>query len=162
MPTSLWREELYHPLLVHLPIGLLLTATGMRIAAVVLRRKLGAGFLLPASRLLLLIGVAGAWVAVYTGGLAEDVVNRVICDPTVTHLHEDFAYWTGYAFSLALVLEILAWRFADYRRYLVGISLVSLLTGASLLLRTGQLGAELVYLQGAGVYHPSTDCREFE
>ena len=164
----MWREETYHPLLVHFPIGVLLAAMLLYgLAAFAGRRERFSG-LLPASRVLLAIGVASAWAAVYTGNLAEDVVNRVICDPTVTHRHEDLAQYATIAASLLLAIDLVAWRLeakTSLHRWLrpwPAIMSALLLATYGLLLRTAHLGASLVFQQGAAVHRPSEDCKEFE
>jgi len=162
------RTETLHPLTVHFPIALLLVATLFRLAHLFLRRKLQnrGAFLLPAYRLLLAIGVVSAWVAVFTGDLADGIVARVICDPTVLHSHELFAVFTSVIFSLALLIEIVILKFS----HLTSGRLVSLLqigviflviTGSATLAYTGHLGASLVYQQGAAVYQPDPECSEF-
>lgn len=159
----MWREELLHPFLAHLPIVLIPLALGFRMGALFLTGRPQWGFLLPASRLVLVLAALGAWMAVYTGGIAEDVVNRVICDPTVTQEHEEFADWTAYLVTFAAGVELLQLRFSGGRwRWLQPIPLVVLVICAGLIAWTGHLGASLVYQQGAGVYHPTPECREFE
>jgi hypothetical protein len=111
------------------------------------------------------LGVIFTWAAVFSGDRAEEIVNRVLCDPTVTHDHGDWAYKTSYFFTAILILDLLAWRdliplsFISVTRYGIVIALVISL---AILVRTAHLGASLVYQQGAGVYHPTAQCKEFE
>ena len=89
----MWRTELWHPLVVHFPIALLLIGTLFRLGgAVVSRTHRRLAFLRPAGQALLALGTAGAWVAVYTGSLADSIVVRSLCDPTVLESHENLAY----------------------------------------------------------------------
>lgn len=163
---SMWREELLHPLLAHFPIALLPAAFLFRATYWIARGRANFAFLLPASRVLLVLGVAGAWVAVFTGEIAEDVVNRVICDPTVTQSHEEMSKLASLAFSGALAVDLF---FAWFKRATLKIenaamvvTAIAMAAGSLILIRTGHLGASLVYQQGAGVYHPSPECQEFE
>jgi hypothetical protein len=172
---SIWRTELYHPLVVHLPIGILLLGAVYGII-LELRRTLNSDFgndnIL---QLFLIPGLALAWCAILTGGWAEDVVNRLICDPTVTQAHSDLAYTATYVFTIATVISLsrskLTWKISrqlNQSRASMGARFISLLQigllifGSYNLVSAAHLGATLVYQQGAGVYHPSDDCKEFE
>ena len=89
---SIWRVELFHPLVVHFPIALLLSGTIAWLAGQVVDEAGTWGFLEPAGRLMLGAGVITAWIAVYTGDLANTEVARRLCDPTVVETHEDYAF----------------------------------------------------------------------
>lgn len=165
MLPNFWRQEIWHPLTVHLPVTVLSLAAAFRIGhGLLARRHPGLAFLDPAARLLLLIGVAGAWVAVYTGNLAHDVVNRTLCDPEAVFAHEEWAERASILFSIAAALDLLLWRLRTIpRRRLAELFQYAVLAAATaLLIQAGHLGASLVYQQGAGVYHPSAECTEFE
>ena len=77
---SIWRVELYHPLVVHFPIVLLMSGTLAWIAGQAVSCEGRLGFLLPAGRLALVAGTAAAWLAVYTGDLADadSEVSRLV------------------------------------------------------------------------------------
>ena len=157
---DIWRTEVWHPLTVHFPIALLLAALLFKTIALKSTKPLwseGGAFLL-------LLGTLGAWVAVYTGDRAEGIVARLICDPTILKDHENASLIMAWIFTGALALEAVSyWQLLKIRRFLGKILVVLLmLTGAGFLTYTAHLGATLVYQQGAGVYHPSEDCREFE
>lgn len=167
---SLWRIELLHPLLVHLPIGLLLFGSVCGLLSEVRRFKSRTNPDDSLLRLLLVPGAAFAWGAVYTGSMAEDVVNRKICDPTVTARHEDLALIAVYIFTAAAVLVLVrapllrrCCRAAGHAAMALSLGLILLLcTGSYYLINAAHLGASLVYLQAAGVYQPSQSCNEFE
>jgi uncharacterized membrane protein len=162
---SMWRVELWHPLVVHFPIALLLVGTTLRLLGLSRRRRARWRFLVPAGRLLLVVGVVSAWIAVYTGTLADAVVVRSLCDPTVVEAHEDAAYWVAALFTLAALADgFLAWRRPDgWRRRLLILFLAgSSVAGSAGLLYVGHLGARLVYQQAAAVHVPSADCHAFE
>jgi uncharacterized membrane protein len=161
------RVELLHPAVVHFPVALLVFAVGLYLAAC-LGPARWRSTLLWAARLNLVAGVAGAWLGLWTGEEAEDVVNRVICDPTVTHAHSDWAHWATWLASAALVVEGSRHRWASSpaRRKadlaLSGFVAVALLAVAGMLMRAGHLGASLVYQQAAGVQVPDEKCTGFE
>lgn len=154
-----WRTEIWHPLSVHFPLAILLLATLILLAGSFLNKK----FFTEIGYLLLFVGSIGAWIAIYTGNMADGIVSRQICDPTVLENHEQNAYFVAWFYSGASFLVV-----ADFLGFLKKLkkitSIVILLlaiTGSGFLVYTGHLGAELVYQQGAGVYHPSEDCNEF-
>lgn len=162
----MWRVELLHPMLVHLPLVLLPLAALFRLAGHLLRGRPGSSFLLPSSRLLLGLGVIFAWVGIYTGGLADGAVARSLCDPTVLKEHENLSYTSAYIFTAAGLVDLaLAWKnwTAGLRSRLVHwVVILSLLGGSGVLVYVGHLGASLVYQQAAGVYQPTEGCTEFE
>ncbi len=154
-----WRTEIWHPLFVHFPLAILLFGTLCILISIILQKKFWADM----SKLLLVIGTLGIWITIYTGDLADSVVGRKICDPTVLETHEANAYIVGVIFSIISIILILEY-FSFFRKAkkIVSIILVSLaLIGSGFLIYTGHLGAHLVYQQAAGVHIPSEDCHEF-
>lgn len=160
---SMWRTELWHPLVVHFPIALLLVGTLLRGAGALLNNQ-RLSFLVPAGQTLLATGTVGAWAAVYTGSLADAIVVRSLCDPTVLESHENLAYNTAYLFSGALVLDALrTWIRGPLLRRLLAVGTLGLaLAGSGTLLYVGHLGSKLVYQQAAAVHQPADDCAAFE
>ena len=163
---SLWRTELWHPMLVHFPIVLLLGAAVLRSLSPFLSEN-NARFFNRASRISLVIGVITAWIAVYTGSLADSIVVRELCDPTVLESHENGGYTIAVLFSIAAVLDLGVIRFLPEQKQLVKtitewVIIVLLLVGSGYVAYTAHLGASLVYQQGAAVYVPSAGCSEFE
>ena len=74
------RDELFHPAIVHFPIAFLAFSGALALFWLFFRR--GQITLL----LVLILGVAGGWLGILTGGWSEDVVNRVIglvSDPVI-------------------------------------------------------------------------------
>ncbi|MEX2492053.1 MAG: DUF2231 domain-containing protein [Nitrospirales bacterium] len=156
------REELWHPMVVHFPIALLLF--GVLLYTV--------GFAVPNSwkshtifsaRVLLTAGILGAWLAIWTGGRADRVVGRTLCDPLVLEAHENYAYWMAWLFTVAVVLDygsifLKKARMVSFLRIACALAFA---VGAVLTGTIGHLGAKLVYQQGAAVYQPSGDCSEF-
>lgn len=162
-PLSIWRVELIHPLTVHIPVALLIFGTLFWICSLFLHKRYS--FLRPSSRLMLLIGTIGAWIAVYTGTLADGEVARSLCDPTIAKEHERFAFTVGYLFSVFVVVDWLhAKRYLSFinQKLLRGSLAILLITGCGFLGYVGHLGATLVYQQAAAVYQPTEQCVEFE
>lgn len=153
-----WRTEVFHPLSVHFPIVLLLLATLFKLTGLWSSKVTWDH----GGRFLLVLGVIGVWISIYTGNLADGIVSRQLCDPTVLKEHENFAQATAWIFTAALIIELLM-RYLDLlKTRLFSIILVILmLVGSGTLTYVGHLGAELVYQQAAGVNIPSEDCSEF-
>jgi len=161
---SMWREELWHPLVVHFPVALLIVGSAGFALAMALRRKTSAAWLLPASRALLVLGTLSAWVAVYTGILADREVGRDLCDPLVLHAHERYAYLVCFLFTGGILADLLGVRFLPSKQWKAWgprLALVVFLAGTITLGYVGHLGGKLVYQQAAGVHQPSEDCSEF-
>ena len=164
---DIWRKELWHPMVVHFPIVMLLLSTIARILVHTVRANTSSSFWLKLSRVLLFPGVILAWITVYTGSVADGEVVRNLCDPTVLETHENLGYTVGILFTLAAVVDVLH-NFVPlhsksiYYWFRTGLILLLMLAGSATLAYEAHLGASLVYQQGAGVYHPAEDCREFE
>ncbi|MDX1544176.1 MAG: DUF2231 domain-containing protein [Christiangramia sp.] len=153
-----WRTEVYHPLSVHFPIVLLLMATLFKLIGLWSSRITWE----QGGRFLLILGVIGVWIAVYTGDMADGIVSRELCDPTVLKDHENFAIITAWIFTAALGLELLTGYIDLFKTKTLSVILVLILfAGSGTLTYVGHLGAQLVYQQAAGVYVPSEDCAEF-
>lgn len=152
------RDELFHPAVVHFPVAFLLLSAALAAFWLVTKRGLGTLLLIQSC------GVLGGWVAILTGGWAEDVVNRTICDPTVTANHEQWASWAVWTASAVLPFVLYAfWK----RKKGVPLGFRALVTAALIfvmaaVMYAGHLGASLVYQQGAAVYKPAPQCTEFE
>jgi len=153
-----WRTEVFHPLSVHFPIVLLLMATLFKLIGLWSSKHTWDH----GGRLLLILGVIGIWISIYTGDLADGIVARQLCDPTILKDHENLAYATAWIFTSALVLELLMLYIELIKTKKVSIIFVLLLLiGTGFLMYVGHLGAELVYQQAAGVNIPSGNCAEF-
>ncbi len=156
-----WRTEVYHPLSVHFPIGLLITGFFFKIISLKYSREVWT----MGSFILLFIGTVSLWIAVYSGEMADGIVSRKLCDPTVLKDHQNMAYTCAWIFSSASTLESLAqFNFLNSRVksiILNWLSTVVISCGVLILGYVGHLGATLVYQQGAGTYQPSSDCSEF-
>lgn len=155
-----YRTETYHPVTVHWPIVLLTIGSVFYILGYFKNN-----YLLPSGRLLIIMGTMGAWLAIYTGNLADGIVSRELCDPTVLKTHENFAYYTAYIFSSVILIDI---AFIWYKlkeklsKYLHWLLMLTMVVGLALLTYVGHLGGSLVYDQAAGVVVPADDCKGFE
>lgn len=162
---DIWRTELWHPMVVHFPIVLLLGAAVLRLLSHLLRGDEGS-FLKKVSRYSLWLGVLTAWIAIYTGSLADSIVVRDLCDPTVLEDHENAAYTIGALFTVAAFADLFAESLLNHKIFIQKIFewtiILLLVIGAGYVGYTAHLGATLVYQQGAAVYVPSEGCKEFE
>ena len=160
---SLWREEVWHPLSVHLPIvTLLLASIAVIISLFVKKNKVYHLFFEQMIFVMLIIGVISGWIAIYTGEWAYSVEVRKICDPKVLQEHQWWSYTTMIVYSVALMLKLIpVFLSFKYVPILKPVYLLLLIIALFGLLYTGHLGASLVYQQGAGIYKPSADCSEF-
>ena len=162
-PLSMWRVELIHPFVVHIPVALLVVGSFFWIGSLFFQKRFP--HLRPSGRLLVLIGTIGAWVAVYTGTLADSQVARSLCDPTVAKEHERFAFTVGYLFSAFVVVDWLMVKnylaFISKKYLRLGLAIL-LISGCGFLGYVGHLGGKLVYQQSAAVYQPTEGCIEFE
>lgn len=158
---SMLRVELWHPLIIHFPIVLLLVGTLLRLAGEIFP---SVRFFVPTGRMLLGAGVLTAWAAIYTGTESYYAVVRTLCDPTVADVHASAAYRAAYLFSFAFVLDGVVWFRGlpdNWTSYFLTVLTALLLTGSGFLTYAGHQGARLVYQQGAAVHEPSPQCREF-
>src|SRR5690606_37896563 len=154
-----WRTEVWHPLSVHFPIALLSIASIFILLSFFSKNS----FWSKSGSLLLIMGTLAAWISIFTGDLADGVVSRNICDPTVLKEHENAAYLMAYLFSAAAILDIFSKinGFPLKENYIRIPVLLLLIVANFKLVETGHLGASLVYQQAAGVHVPSADCAEF-
>ena len=159
---TFWRTETWHPLTVHFPISFLLLATFAMLVALFLKGT-QAHFWYRAGAYLLYVGCLMAWVSIYTGGLADGIVSRKICDPTVLKDHEIAADNMAYIVSAATLL-VLALRLNLVRvktRLLQVVAVLLMVVGSGFLAYAGHLGASVVYQQAGGVNVPAGDCAGF-
>jgi len=153
-----WRTEVFHALSVHFPIVLLLFATFFKFISFFFKKQ----FFADSAALMLILGTIGAWISIYTGDLADGVVARQLCDPTILKDHENMAWISAWLFTAATGIEVLS-RLKNIIQLPFSkiIQLLIMITGTIVLFYAGHLGATLVYQQGAGVYMPAEDCDGF-
>jgi uncharacterized membrane protein len=159
---TFWRTELLHPLTLHFPIALLLFATVAKVVAAVIRGEQQL-FWQKVGSLLLFVGGVTVWLAVYTGDMAEGIVARKICDPTVLKRHESASLNMAWLFTAAIAVQLLLSinLIKVYRKALRLFTLLLMLTGSAYLIYASHLGVQVVYEQGGGVNVPPSDCPDY-
>jgi uncharacterized membrane protein len=147
-----------HPLVVHFPIALLLTAPIFIVLALFVRSRTRS--LASVALLLLALGTLGAWVAVASGETAEHVSRISAQAKPILEQHEDLAEATATVFSiltgvLALIVALpLAIRKLDrpaLNRIALGSFLLLLLAGDLLVAKAAHEGGRLVHEFGSSV-----------
>lgn len=136
--------ESVHPIVVHFPIALLLTALGLDALALVLRREA----LHRVALWNLVLGTVGAAATVLTGLQAERVAKHTFEIHQVMELHKRLGLST-----LALAVALSAWRLIARHHLALRGRLALLLAGtllAGAVIGTGYLGGRLVYEFGVG------------
>jgi uncharacterized membrane protein len=132
-----------HPVIVHFPIALLITAIVFEVLALVLKRDV----LREASTWLLGLGFLGGLVAAATGILAEDAAEDGGVPESAIETHESFAYA-----ALAVFALLIAIRWLQRKRKIPNAVFLALgVVGVALIGLTGYFGGDLVYHYGAGV-----------
>lgn len=161
---SMWREELWHPKVVHFGVALLIVGTALYIAFLLFRKKGISDKLLFSARVCLGFGVLSAFASVVTGNMADSVVGRQVCDPLVLEAHCYYAHLMTYIYTASFGVDLgLAFvnrdKLQKMGRYCIAVALV---VGAVLVVYVGHLGGKLVYQQAAGVHVPGENCEEFQ
>lgn len=134
-----------HAALNDLPPALLLCAVLFDLAGWILRRE----SLVWAGIWTLWAGVIGGWGAVIAGELAEDKIEHGEAIHEIMESHEKYAL-----IAMSIFTVVLAWKL--WRRFQQSgvedrvLKLVSLF-GLAILIRTAQLGGQLVFDHAAGV-----------
>lgn len=158
------RAEVWHALSVHFPIAILPVATITVIISFFVAKENRWSWQMAAT-LLLFAGCLSAWLAIYTGNVADGVVARKICDPTVLKDHELAGQMTTYLFTAAaglLGLSVSNVAMTRLRSLSFYLAVVLMLAGSGYLVYAGHVGATLVYEQGAGVKNHEVDCSEYQ
>ena len=139
-----------HPLVVHFPIALLLTATGLDIAGLALRCNRPLRFV---ATVLYVLGTVTLAAAYFTGRAAAATVWL----PGMAHAavadHWEWAFRAIWFFGvMTLARLLLLWRLrTEPRHAIVALLTVAGLIGGILLGETGDRGARLVYQHGVGI-----------
>ncbi len=133
-----------HPLAVHFPVALFPASFLLYTLGVCLKRRAWC----VAGRACLYLALVGAVAALWTGDAAEDSLPHNARIHRLLETHEEIGVWI-----VRLAWVAAAWSFAhrDQRPRLAPIFLL-LLGGITVLTaQTGDLGARMVYVEGAGV-----------
>jgi len=150
----------YHPVIVHFAVALLIAGVLFRWVSLSGR----AAFTGPAASVLLLVGTLAAAAAVHSGLDAHGPVERIPGVRQAVVDHEDAGIWARNVFLIVAALELLA--LATRRRHLNvargalwGSAIVSVF-GVAAVYKAGNRGADLVYRYAGGVgmrYNDTTD-----
>jgi len=142
-----------HPMLVHFPIVLLITACAMDILVLSIKRDLTSRECLSMIALsALLLGTLAAGLAAIFGDIALDKAISLGFPRGPLETHENFALITLAVFSVHCLLRLLAlWRKVPLRGSIGWISALPGMVGVVLLIFTAYLGGELVYHFGVNV-----------
>lgn len=160
--SSMWRTELWHPLMVHLPVTTLLLASVAGLLYYLMVKPGHKQFIKLFTMVLLFIGVTTGWGGIYTGQLAYNIEVRKICDPKVLQEHQWWSYFTVIIFTVILALKIAGkWLSPRINHVLAIICLPLYIAGLAGIMYAGHLGAEVVYNQGAAVHKPKDDCSDY-
>jgi len=144
---------LIHPMLVHFPIVLLITAVAMDIFLLLTNKDLANRNCLPLMALsALLLGTLSAGIAAFFGDIALDKAISLGFPSGPLETHETLAFITIAVFSLYCLLRLLAlWRRYPLRGFSGWISALPGMVGLVLLIATAYYGGELVYHLGVNV-----------
>jgi len=144
-----WAPNL-HPLIVHFPIALLVTAAGLDVVGCALRCNRSLRFV---ATVLYVLGTLTIVATYFTGRAAAATIWLPGMAHAAVKEHWDWAFRTVWFFGiLTMVRLVLLWRArADPRPALIAaLTLVGLL-GCILLGETGDRGGRLVYEYGVGI-----------
>jgi uncharacterized membrane protein len=100
-PIPSWNE--LHPLVIHFPIALLLVAPLFIVIGIIVSPQKSRPFLI-AALVLMLLGTAGAFLAIATGEAAGEIAERTPTVSAVLQRHEDLAEMTRIVFSVLTLL----------------------------------------------------------
>jgi uncharacterized membrane protein len=144
---------LIHPMLVHFPIVLLITAVTMDIIVLLIKKDLAGRQCLPLIALsALLLGTLSAGLAAIFGDIALDKAVSLGFPTGPLETHETLALITIAVFSLHCLLRLLAvWRRSSLQGIIGWISALPGFVGVALLITTAYYGGELVYHFGVNV-----------
>ena len=142
-----------HPMLVHFPIVLLITACSLDIIVLLIKKDLANRQCLPLVALsVLLLGTMSAGIAAIFGDIALDKAISLGFPRGPLETHEALALITIAVFSVHCLLRLLAlWRRIPLRGRIGWVSALPGMVGVVLLIFTAYYGGELVYHYGVNV-----------
>jgi len=144
---------LVHPMLVHFPIVLLITAGSLDVIILLIKKDLANRQCLPLVALsALLLGTMSAGIAAIFGDIALDKAISLGFPRGPLETHETLALITIAVFSVYCLLRLLAlWRRIPLRGRIGWVSALPGMVGVVLLIFTAYYGGELVYHFGVNV-----------
>jgi uncharacterized membrane protein len=138
----------WHPLIVHFPVALLITAAGLFVAAIVMKNRPLGSSLYRAACYNLWLGTIAAAVAVATGWQAHETVMHDEAGHAAIEIHMRWAFVTLAVSLLASLASAYSYRNKKSSKLLaLGLVFLSAITVAI----TGYLGGENVFRHGIGV-----------
>ncbi|MHA3789505.1 DUF2231 domain-containing protein [Flavobacterium hauense] len=157
----MWQTELWHPVIVHLPIVTLLLASTAGLFQYIIKNSASKLFTSQMVKVMLVLGVVSGWIGIYSGQLAYNIEIRKICDPKALQEHQWWSYISLIIFSAALLIVLFRTYYKSAPAYLKVVTAILMIAGGGALLYAGHLGAAVVYQQGAGVHKPKEDCSDY-
>ncbi|NOZ03280.1 MAG: hypothetical protein GXO92_01535 [FCB group bacterium] len=143
-----WAPNI-HPLLVHFPIALLMTAIGMNLLMLIFSKTEGFKY---TTAVLYILGAAGTVAAYFSGREAVETVEIPPAANSILGDHADMALLTLLFFLVVAVIYIVLWwkafKVDNWVLYLVFVLGAG---GSVLLMKTGEYGGRMVFEQGVGV-----------
>lgn len=142
---------LLHPIAVHFPIALLLTALGIETFSLFSKEEKW-NWLLPSAEWLLYIGMLSLWLAVGLGLLAEETAPHIPSAWEVLEEHKTLGFWSAGLFSalsLARFYFKKKWRNLEIKWR--GLFVLFWTVSGVVLISTAFHGGELVFNFGMGV-----------
>jgi uncharacterized membrane protein len=138
-----------HPLIVHFPIALLLTAAGLDVAALALRCNRSLRFVATA---LYVLGSLTMVAAYFTGRAAAETIWLPGMAHAAVKEHWDWALRTVWFFGILTMLRLAVLRLRpEPRPALIALLALLGLLGVVMLVETGDRGGRLVYQHGVGI-----------
>lgn len=148
-----WAPNI-HPLLVHFPIAILITATLADLAFVIWAkpwmRKMVLG--------LFTFGVIMLGITYLSGKQAIDIVDVPLRAQLTASHHADWALRTLVFYGLYLLIRwVLNYGYYDRKRWVAILLFIIGLAGTGLIAKTADLGGHLVYGHGVGIHQTSNN-----
>jgi len=149
-----WAPNI-HPLIIHFPIVLLLTAVVADLGALLFKKS---AWLQKTAITLYGFGGLSAVVTYFTGKQAADMVTFPAASYPVIGRHADLALYTSIFFGIyALVRLFLYWKKWDAKKGIAVLLFLIAAAGYGLLQQTAEQGGMLVYKYGVGTQAVKAD-----
>ena len=144
-----WAPNI-HPLLVHFPIALLITAAGLDLVGWAFRRNKP---LRHAATLLYVLGTGAAVAAYFSGRAASQSVWLPGMAHAIVKTHWDWAFRTVWFFTVVTGVRLVLLRPSrrDPSPAIIAALALAGLVGIGLLRETGDRGGQLVFQHGVGM-----------